>query len=178
VPAPPGVAAPADGGAPTEVAVDAADFEFRPSTIEVAAGGQVTWTNRGVAPHSATAADGGFDSGMLEAGATFAHTFDTPGSFAYLCAFHPEMRATITVVAPTSGSSATQPPAAPAGGTDPAARPTAQPRAAAVTSAASTATSPTSDVSSLAGIVLTVTLVSVAAALFAKAINGTVRSPE
>ena len=32
--------------------------------------GRVTWTNRGVAPHSVTAKDGAFDSGMLEGGAT------------------------------------------------------------------------------------------------------------
>ena len=74
----------------------------RRSRSQPAAG--VTWTNRGVAPHSVTAKDGAFDSGMLESGATFAQTFATPGSYAYLCAFHPEMTATVRVVAATSGS--------------------------------------------------------------------------
>ena len=185
VPAPAADPTPQLVAAPSDASVDAADFAFRPSTIEVAAGGRVTWTNRGVAPHSVLAKDGTFDSGMLEGGATFAQTFATPGSYAYLCAFHPEMTATVRVVAATSGSgsgaaagapAASDPPdpaTAPAGGTAPTEAPS-QPievPAPQVTADGEPAT----DVSSLAGIVLTVTLVSGAAALFSRAVRGTVR---
>ena len=164
--------------APSDVSVDAADFAFRPATIEVAAGGRVTWTNRGVAPHSVTSNDGSFDSGMLESGATFAQSFATPGSYAYLCAFHPEMTATVRVVAATSGSgvgAANDSAAAPAVATSPtdAASPPAEARA----TQNSADEKPATDVSSLAGIVLTVTLVSGAAALFSRVVRGTVRGP-
>ena len=165
VPAPTADSTPNLVDAPAEVAVDAADFEFRPTTIDVAAGGRVTWTNAGVAPHTVTGSTGMFDSGMLAAGATFAQTFDTPGSYDYVCAVHPEMSATIRVVAATAGAGDTVAAAptsvAPAGDTDPAA-----------------AARPAADVSGLAGIVVTVTLVSTAAALFSRAIRGTVRIPE
>ncbi len=189
VPAPTAEPTPQLVGAPADVRVDAADFEFRPATIDVVAGGRVTWTNAGVAPHTVTAVDDTFDSGMLEAGATFIQRFETPGSYAYLCAVHPEMTATVRVVAPTTGSGdGGTAPAAAAGGTN--AGPSAtQPEpapiadAAAPTAVAATDTDPAvgakaaSDVSDLAGIVVAVTLVSVAAALFAKAIRATVRMP-
>ena len=179
VPAPAADPTPQLVDAPSEVSVDAADFAFRPATIEVAAGGRVTWTNRGVAPHSVTAKDGAFDSGMLESGATFAQSFATPGSYAYLCAFHPEMTATVQVVAATSGSgvgAANDPAAAPAVVAAPtdAASPPPEAPATQVTADAKPAT----DVSSLAGIVLTVTLVSGAAALFSRVVRGTVRNPD
>jgi plastocyanin len=187
VPAPTAVPTPPLGGAPSAVSVDAADFEFRPATIEVAAGGRVTWTNRGVAPHTVTAEDGTFDSGMLEAGAAFTQAFEAPGSYAYLCAFHPEMTAAIRVVAATSrsaigGTAAAGTPAdrsaGTPGGTTPTARsgstasptPSIEPAAIATTAGRGAAT----DVSNLAGLALAVTLVSAAAALFSRAIRGTV----
>jgi hypothetical protein len=172
----------APGDVATAVGVDAADFEFRPGTIEVAAGGQVTWTNRGVAPHSVMASDGTFDSGMLEAGATFQQTFETPGTYAYLCAFHPEMQASIRVVAATTGSGATAAPAAagelsptPAGAAAGQPAPTSAGEATFATAVASTTSS---GVGGLAGIVLAVTFVSIAVALFAAAIRGTNRTVE
>ncbi len=191
VPAPTAEPTPQLVGAPADVRVDAADFEFRPATIDVAAGGRVTWTNTGVAPHTVTATDDTFDSGRLASGATFVRTFETPGSYAYLCAVHPEMTATIRVVAATAGSgdADTAPAAAAGGGTD--AGPTTAPPDPAPTAAVAAPTTvpvadtdpaagaqPASDVSGLAGIVVAITLVSVAAALFAKAIRGTVRMPE
>jgi len=45
-----------------------------------------------------TAADGSFDSGLLQAGQTFSYTFDKPGDFEYFCAPHPWMRAKISVM--------------------------------------------------------------------------------
>ncbi len=193
VPAPAADPTPKLVGAPFQVSVDAADFAFRPATIEVAAGGRVTWTNRGVAPHSVTAKDGAFDSGMLERRATFARTFATAGSYAYLCAFHPEMTATVRVVAATSGNgaSAAVDPAAAGGRATESVAPSADAAAvgeAAPSDAADPPTevpatqvaadgNPATDVSSLAGIVLTVTLVSAAAALFSRVVRGTVRDP-
>jgi plastocyanin len=88
-----GTAAPAAG--PGETAVAIVDFAFEPATVSVAAGSTVVWTNVGSAPHTVT---GDFvDSGTMEGGQTFSFTFDQEGSFAYICAFHPQMTGTVQV---------------------------------------------------------------------------------
>lgn len=79
------------------MAVEIVDFTFGPSTLEIAAGTTVTWTNLDSAPHTATADDGSFDSGRLENGGTFSQTFDTPGTYTYFCEIHPRMTGTIVV---------------------------------------------------------------------------------
>jgi plastocyanin len=77
-------------------AVTIVNFAFAPDVLEVPAGTTVTWTNQDAAPHTATADEGAFDSGNLDSGASFSHTFDTPGEYAYHCQYHP-MAGAITV---------------------------------------------------------------------------------
>ena len=147
--------------------VDIVDLAFEPATLRVEPGTTVTWTNTGVAPHTATAEDGSFDSGTLESGATFKQTFADPGTYAYLCQIHPDMTGTIEVTA-------TGP--APAAVVDPSAPTTPTPAAAPPTAAKVDAT-PAADTASLGGIALAVTLVSIASALFARVLRGTVKEP-
>ena len=78
-------------------AVEIKDFAFAPPTLEVAKGTTVTWTNGDGVGHSVNASDGTFDSEKLDQGATFDHTFDADGEFAYVCDIHPYMAGTITV---------------------------------------------------------------------------------
>jgi plastocyanin len=85
------------GGSEGGTAVIIEGFAFSPATLTVAAGTTVTWTNRDSAPHTATADDSSFDSPALAAGATFSQVFATPGTFAYHCAIHPRMTATLVV---------------------------------------------------------------------------------
>jgi len=92
------------GGAPQQASVTIKDFSFSPSTVTIAVGGTVTWTNNGSSAHTVTADDGSFDSGDLSQGKTYSHTFDTAGTFAYHCSIHPNMKA--EVVVGQSGSSA------------------------------------------------------------------------
>ena len=108
-----------------------------------------------------------------------------PGSYAFACRFHPEMQATIEVVASsTTGAVAS---------TSPSASPTAEPSATTEAAVAagggggggttadagaaetSVATSSSHALESLVGLIVGVILVSVAAALFARTIGGTVR---
>ena len=82
------------------------DFAFEPATLSVAAGTTVVWTNTGQAPHTVT---GQFaDSGTLDAGGTFRHTFEQEGAFDYVCSFHPQMTGQVQVgaaaSAPTGGA--------------------------------------------------------------------------
>ena len=87
-------AAPAPGatGATT---VDIAGFAFTPADIRVAPGNEVRWTNSDPAPHTATGT--GWDTGRLGAGEAGSVTFDTPGTFSYICAIHPAMTGVVTV---------------------------------------------------------------------------------
>lgn len=79
------------------------DFSFQPATITVNVGDTVTWTNEDSAPHSATADDGSFDTGVFGKGQSRSHTFTKAGEFSYYCAPHPNMKATVKVVAADSG---------------------------------------------------------------------------
>jgi len=90
-------AAEEEAAAPAEAAVTIQDFAFGPQTLEIAAGTTVTFTNNDSAPHTATADDGSFDTGQLDQGASASVTFDTPGTYTYVCAFHPNMTGTIVV---------------------------------------------------------------------------------
>lgn len=89
----PAECAPAASGA----SVTIAGFAFDPASLDVAAGTTVTWTNQDSTQHTVTAADGSFESGAIAEGGTFSQTFDTPGTYAYACRFHPTMKGTITV---------------------------------------------------------------------------------
>jgi len=80
------------------VSVAIKDFKFTPMTIEVSAGGSITWTNEDHPPHTVTAVDQAVaNSGTLAFGQSFTREFDTPGSYAYFCLFHPGMKGTIVV---------------------------------------------------------------------------------
>lgn len=85
------------GSASGSGAVEITDFRFEPTELTVTLGTVVTWTNEDSAPHTATARDDSFDSGRLEEGDSHSETFDTAGSFAYICDLHPWMEGAIVV---------------------------------------------------------------------------------
>jgi plastocyanin len=111
--------------------VSAGDYFFAPPSITIQVGGTVTWSNDGQTAHTVTANSGSFDSGNLDPGQSFDHTFTQPGSFDYYCQYHRSLgqEGTVTVqAADTSGgeggsdSGSTQtPPAATAPGSESAA---------------------------------------------------------
>jgi plastocyanin len=77
--------------------VTISDFEFAPGTITVNVGDTVKWTNDGPTAHTATADDDSFDTGILQEGESGTATFDTEGSFSYICTPHPFMKGTVEV---------------------------------------------------------------------------------
>jgi LPXTG-motif cell wall-anchored protein len=81
------------------------DFAFSPKSVTIDAGDTVTWTNEDDVEHSATAEDGSFDTGTFGNGQSRSHTFDTAGTFQYVCTPHPFMKGTITVNAAAGGGS-------------------------------------------------------------------------
>jgi quinohemoprotein ethanol dehydrogenase len=67
------------------------DFRFEPARIVVAPGTTVAWDNLGSTLHTVTEAQRVFDSGDMRTGDSFEFTFDTAGSYLYVCSPHPWM---------------------------------------------------------------------------------------
>ncbi|MGE5802853.1 MAG: plastocyanin/azurin family copper-binding protein [Gemmatimonadota bacterium] len=68
------------------------NFTFQPDSISVPPGATVTWVNCedvGQEPHTTTSDSSGvWNSGDMNPGNRFSHTFPTPGSFPYHCIPH------------------------------------------------------------------------------------------
>lgn len=111
-------------------AVTIAGRAFSPGALSVRAGTTVTWTNRDGNEHTVTADGGAFDSGTLADGQSFSFTFAAPGSFAYFCAIHPNMRGTVKV---DGAAAAAPPPPTPSAAPASAPAPTVAPRSVAGT---------------------------------------------
>ena len=90
--------APVVAAGDTTVKID--NFAFGPEALTVKVGTTVTWINHDIAAHTATRNGGEdqFESGNLSYNTSFHHTFTTPGTYEYICFYHPGMRARITVV--------------------------------------------------------------------------------
>jgi plastocyanin len=186
------------GPIPVRATVTIGDRVFEPASTTVAAGGTVTFRNEDGDEHTANGA-GGIDSGTLASGATYEKRFTEAGTYDFLCAFHSDMRGTIEVIAPATAAAATPAPQTPAPTPSVATSPSpaaelvapaaastegpASPADATISSDSSTSsTSPTdATISSepaasqgaLPGIALSVTLVGIASALFARLVRGT-----
>jgi plastocyanin len=85
------------GATGTGSPVAIANFSFSPSSITVAVGGLVTWTNSDSATHTVT-----FDSGpncgtVSGGGGTTTVAFSVAGTYPYHCAIHPDMTGTVVV---------------------------------------------------------------------------------
>jgi plastocyanin len=86
--------------------VEIADLAFSPSTVTIQAGETVTWINADNVAHTATDADGGFDTEQINPGAEVSVLFDTVGTSSYACAIHPQMTGTVVVQAGAAATAA------------------------------------------------------------------------
>jgi plastocyanin len=71
--------------------VTALDNSFRPENIQVPAGTEVVWTNKGRNEHNVLHVDGddwGVEVDDFQPGASYAHTFDEAGVYRYYCSIH------------------------------------------------------------------------------------------
>jgi plastocyanin len=72
-------------------------YKFVPAAIVVSAGSTVTWANHDDFTHNVTLPDG-TPALTMRPGESAAHTFDTAGTFDYLCSLHPkDMRGRVVV---------------------------------------------------------------------------------
>ncbi len=81
----------------TGAAAEIKGFSY-PSGLSVAAGESITWTNADSVPHTVTFAEGGCDSGAIAGGGGSATvTYLVPGTYPFVCRFHPAMRGSLEV---------------------------------------------------------------------------------
>ncbi|TMK85704.1 MAG: hypothetical protein E6G44_06190 [Actinobacteria bacterium] len=89
--------------------VSQVDFSFSPSTITIAVGDTVVWTNKAATtPHTTTSNTGLWDSGTMNPGASFSHTFNSTGTFPYHCTFHQNLGMVGTVIVQSAGGGGQQ----------------------------------------------------------------------
>jgi plastocyanin len=89
---------PAGRVAPAAVKVTIKSLKYLSDTTEIKAGETVEWVNNDLTPHTVTSDSGGeLNSGSIDVGATWRHTFTQAGTFAYFCTFHREMKGTVIV---------------------------------------------------------------------------------
>lgn len=72
-------------------------YAFVPGDLTVDKGTIVTWYNDDEIEHQIFSTQGGFHSGIMPQGASFAQKFDEPGTYEIRCAIHAGMRSRVTV---------------------------------------------------------------------------------
>ncbi len=90
-----GSAAEATATASATKTVQIKNFAFKPGTVAVNRGTQVSFANASGVPHTATS--GSFDTKRIGPGQSAAVKFDKRGSFAYHCKIHPSMKGKVIV---------------------------------------------------------------------------------
>jgi nitrite reductase (NO-forming)/hydroxylamine reductase len=82
----------------TEATVAIQDMAFKPHTLIVATGAQVTWINEDDVAHTVSSSEGWFESGQLQGQAQFIHQFEQAGTYRYRCGNHPDMEGVVLVL--------------------------------------------------------------------------------
>jgi plastocyanin len=80
---------------PTDVNITS--FSFGPSTIRIAPGQTVTWTNADELPHQISVVGKPMKTAVLLRGQSASLKFDEAGTFGYVCALHPNLKGTVEV---------------------------------------------------------------------------------
>jgi len=94
------VAGPTATAATRQVAI--ARSGFLPSSVTIALGDTVTWTNQDSVRRSVVSDTGLFSSGLIDPGKTFSHAFNETGTFRYRDGTRAKVRGTVVVRAPAA----------------------------------------------------------------------------
>src|ERR671910_1622312 len=86
--------------------VDIRDHAFNPAQLNVAPGTTVRFVNNDTEPHTATADNGAFDTGVLQPGYSVDVFLDGSGTVTYHCELHPDMQGTAVVGGASGGGEA------------------------------------------------------------------------
>ena len=85
------------GASPTTYTVVIEQMRFNPPALTVRRGDHVTWVNKDLFPHTASANSKAFDSRSIAPDAAWTYVAGQPGSYPYRCSFHPAMGGILTV---------------------------------------------------------------------------------
>jgi len=77
-------------------------LKFQTKLLNVKIGDTVTWINKDVVPHTATANDKSWDSGRLNKGERFSLTIRDQTSLDYFCLYHRQMKAKLVMAVPAN----------------------------------------------------------------------------
>ena len=78
--------------------IEIRSLEFHPSMIQVRIGDTIRWTNKDLAPHTATADEFGWDTGPLQRGEAGEVLVTEGMETTYFCVFHPHMKGEIEIL--------------------------------------------------------------------------------
>jgi glucose/arabinose dehydrogenase len=70
---------------------------YQPTPAQVTSGSKVTWTNNDIAPHTATASDFSFDTGIIAVSSSGSAVVKGKGNLSYRCTIHPWMTSTLQI---------------------------------------------------------------------------------
>ncbi|MEM7378501.1 MAG: cupredoxin family copper-binding protein [Pseudomonadota bacterium] len=79
------------------ITIAISNFAYSPAQQTVSAGDTIVFVNEDGAPHSATATDGSFDTGVFAGGESGSITVSSVGTYDYFCSVHPNMKGTLVV---------------------------------------------------------------------------------
>ncbi len=87
----------AEDAAPQEHIVEIRNLTFIPPELTVAPGDTITWVNYDFVPHTVTADDESWDSGLIEANGKWQTVVTANMYKTYFCRYHPNMKAGLNI---------------------------------------------------------------------------------
>ena len=78
--------------------VEIRNLEFTPKKLDVKPGDTITWINHDLVPHTVTADDESWDSGLINTNAQWQTVVKADMFASYFCRFHPTMKARLDIV--------------------------------------------------------------------------------
>ena len=79
------------------IVIDIHDFKFSPKVPAINPGDIIVWVNNDIVPHTVSAKDEGWDSGLIEPGGKWRMVVKDDTFQVYHCLFHPSMIARIEI---------------------------------------------------------------------------------
>ncbi len=77
--------------------VEIRNLEFTPKELAVAPGDTITWVNYDLVPHTVTADDESWDSGLIDAQGQWETVVQADMHATYFCRYHPSMTARLCI---------------------------------------------------------------------------------
>lgn len=79
------------------VTVRMRQLQFQPGRVQITPGSTVVWRNEDQVAHTVKAADGSWESALIQPGGSYRRTFPRAGTFAITCGPHPFMKQSVVV---------------------------------------------------------------------------------